>query len=43
LNAGAAGIENEIIFGLRADEVGRLRDVGYDPARFTRDPSCAAR
>lgn len=37
--AGAAGIENEIIFGLRADEVGRLRDEGYDPgALYAADP-----
>ncbi|MEG1773276.1 MAG: glycogen/starch/alpha-glucan phosphorylase [Oscillospiraceae bacterium] len=29
----AAGEENEIIFGMRADEVQRLRAEGYDPCR----------
>ena len=37
--AGAVGEENILIFGLRAEEVQKLRAEGYDPAAFPgRDP-----
>ena len=32
--AQAAGIENEIIFGMRTEEVNHLRELGYHPSSF---------